>query len=145
MRRAFEDLGDWQAPAIRAGARDVRGHWLPREACVWEPVGTRTEYLSVNLRPPPLPYRKQIERMAARPGQSPPEVAQGVGEESDVILGAGAQVEPGARLQRVVIWAREQVPGSVQAHDGVFAGGRFHDCSARSDAKPAGAGPARAR
>ncbi len=140
----FEDLTDWQAPALRAGARDIRAHWLPREACVWEPVGTCSEYLSVNLRPPRLPYRQEIERMNARPGQSPPEVARVTGEESDVIVGAGARIEPGARLQRVVVWPHEQVPGSLQAHDGVFAGGRFHDCSTLSEPRAAGAGPARA-
>ena len=131
-REAFEDLTDWLAPSLSAGARDIRGHWLADDACVWEPVGTPAEYLSVNLQLPPLSYREEIEReeierMQAR-AEASPALVQAEGQPADVVVGAGAKIEPGARLRRVVVWPGERVPGNARAQDGVFAGGRFHDC-----------------
>ena len=130
-RESFEDLTDWLGPSVSAGARDIRGHWLSADAFVWEPVGTPAEYLSVNLALPPLSYRQEIERMQSRNGPAQ-DFARALGQPSDVVVGAGAQIEPGARLRRVVVWPGERVPGDASAQDGVFAGGRFHDCGSRS-------------
>jgi mannose-1-phosphate guanylyltransferase len=121
-RDDFQDLTDWFAPLIAGGARDIRGELLDSEDCRWEPVGTPQEYLAANLALPPLSYA------------SPQEVAalSGAHREGDVVLGAGAQVADGARLERAVVWENEIVPASLAAADGVFAAGKFHPCGADS-------------
>jgi mannose-1-phosphate guanylyltransferase len=52
-REAFGHFDHWLAPRLAAGARDVRGAFLP---CTWEPVGTLAEYLAVNRQPARLSY-----------------------------------------------------------------------------------------
>ncbi len=124
---AFEDLTDWLAPLVRAGARDVRCDAIPAEHFLWEPVGTTEEYWTANLEPPPLSYASEIPgRPAATivgPGSNGSRRSQR--NEEIVILGEGAVVEPGASLQRVVVWPGERVPADVRARDGIWAGGRF--------------------
>jgi NDP-sugar pyrophosphorylase family protein len=155
-QESFEDLSDWLGPSLSAGSRDIRGHWISSDACIWEPVGTPLEYLSVNLEPPPLSYLSDLpersdlpgrpERMepepaalepearATTPTEAPPHSDPTEGRRADVVVGAGAQIEPGARLRRVVVWPGERVPSSTNAQDGVFAGGRFHECGRQTDA-----------
>ncbi len=118
QRAAFGHLDHWIAPLLAAGARDVRGDLVGAEACVWEPVGTPAEYLAANLRPRPLSYLDPEARARAR----------GVRFGSDLVLGVGATLAPGASLERAVVWDGEHVPPSLRASDGVFAGGRFHPC-----------------
>ena len=118
-REAFEDLTDWFAPMLSAGADDIRALRSPIAECRWEPVGTLVEYLRVNLDPPPLSF------MA--PDAAP---APGTRVLDSVVLGAGAQLGEGARLERAVIWEGERVPAGFTASDGVYAGGRFHSCAA---------------
>ncbi|MEZ4216753.1 MAG: NDP-sugar synthase [Myxococcota bacterium] len=112
---AFEDLRDWLAPELARGARDVRGALLAPDELVWEPVGTLREYLDANLSPPALSYAPH-----------PHPLAGATRVDGDVVIGDGAIVEGGARLARAVVWDGERVPASVDASDGVFAGGRFH-------------------
>jgi hypothetical protein len=42
------------------------------------------------------------------------------------VLGAGAELAPGAHLEHAVVWDGERVPAGYSGRDGVFAGGRFH-------------------
>jgi hypothetical protein len=84
----------------------------------WEPVGTPAEYLAVNLHPPALSFLDPDRRA----------VREGTRFENGLVIGSGAELTPGARLQRAVVWDDERVPGDVSACDGVFAGGRFHSC-----------------
>ena len=119
-RTVFSHLNDWWAPRLAAGTRDVCGAFLP---CTWEPVGTLSEYLAANLRPPRLSYLDADA--AAR--------AAGVRFEGDNVIGAGASLGAGARLARVVVWDGERVPDGRRACDGVFAGGRFHSLDPGSD------------
>jgi hypothetical protein len=44
------------------------------------------------------------------------------------VVGSGASLGEGARLERVVVWEDEHVPAGLEAHDGVFADGRFIPC-----------------
>jgi mannose-1-phosphate guanylyltransferase len=134
QRDAFSHLDHWIAPLLAAGARDVRGELLGREACVWEPVGTPAEYLAANLRPPRLGYLDADARARERG-------VRFCG--SDVILGVGATLGPGASLERVVVWDGERVPAGLQASDGVFAGARFHPCGPLPGPAAGGSGPAR--
>ncbi len=116
----FEDLSDWLAPALAAGHPGIRGILLSPERCTFRPVGTPAEYLDVNFDPPSLSFLPD-ERFAA-PGtvtRSAPE---------HVVLGPGSHVDGAAELQRVVVFADEEVPAGVCATAGVFAGGRFYDC-----------------
>lgn len=117
-REAFEHLSDWWAPMLAAGRHDVRGEVLGPDRCVWEPVGTPAEYLEANLAPPRLSYLDADAEALRR----------GVRFERDVVIGAGAVIESGARLSRAVVWDGERVPAALDAHDGVFAGGTFHSC-----------------
>ena len=119
-REVFSHFDHWLAPRLAAGARDVYGAFLPS---TWEPVGTLSEYLAANLRPPKLSYL-DADRVAR---------AAGVHFEGDNVIGAGASLGAGARLARVVVWAGERVPDGRRACDGVFAGGRFHSPDPRSD------------
>ena len=122
-RDVFNHLDDWLAPLLAAGAEDIRGEVLGQSACSWTPVGTMVEYLSANLEPPQLSY---FDADAAALGL-------GVRIEGNVVLGAGARIDAGASLQRVVVWSGESV-GSLTARDGVFAGGSFHPCRAQDRA-----------
>jgi mannose-1-phosphate guanylyltransferase len=114
-RECFSHFDDWLAPLLAAGADDVRGELAAPGRCRWQPVGTPAEYLAANLEPVPLSYL-DVDRVAR---------AAGTRFQGDLVIGAGATLDAGARLKRVVIWDGERVPGSLRAEDGVFAGGRF--------------------
>ena len=118
----FNHLDDWLAPLLARGADDIRGVVLPRAECVWEPVGTLPEYLDVNLHPPCLSYLDPD--LLAR--------ADGTRIEEECIIGRSASIGRGARLRRVVVWDGEKVPDGFEGEDGVYAGGAFHSCVARS-------------
>lgn len=124
-REIFGHLDDWIAPALAAGARDVRVEMTRGGQSVWEPVGTPSQYLAVNLRPPRISYL-DADRLAR---------SEGTRFEGDLVLGAGATLEAGASLSRSVVWPGERVGAGLRASDGVFAGGAFHPCAA-----PAGRG-----
>ena len=117
-REVFGHFDDWLAPLLSSGARDIRGVFPVTGPSVWEPVGTLSEYLKVNLDPPRLSYLNGDER--AREARTR--------FEPDLVIGAGATIEAGASLQHVVIWDGERVPSGLRAHNGVFAGGAFHAC-----------------
>jgi hypothetical protein len=53
-------------------------------------------------------------------------LAGGARVERELVIGAGATLERGAELSRAIVWDGEQVPASLKASDGVFAGGCFH-------------------
>ncbi len=115
-REAFSHLDHWIAPQLVSGAEDIRGEILGAQEFVWEPVGTPSEYLAVNLEPAQLSYQAAIadaQRAGAR-------------VDGDVVIGAGAQLGAGVRLRRAVVWDGERVPAGFEASDGVFAGGAFH-------------------
>lgn len=123
--RAFEALPDrdvfshfdgWIAPMLDAGARDIRGVFA---ACRWEPVGTPAEYLAANFDPPSLSYL-DLDRWV---------MERGVRLTDGCVIGAGAEIEPGASLDRVVVWDNEHVPAATRASRGVFAGGEFYSIS----------------
>jgi mannose-1-phosphate guanylyltransferase len=118
-RDVFSHLYDWMGPRLADGARDIRAELLPRQACIWEPVGTPAEYLAVNLRLPALSYFDPAPR-ARR---------EGTRFEPDLVVGAGATIAAGASLARAVVWDGEHVGAGVRASDGIFAGGAFHPCS----------------
>jgi mannose-1-phosphate guanylyltransferase len=119
-REVFSHFEHWIAPLLRDGADDVRAEVAGVTHCVWEPVGTPSEYLEVNLRPPALSYLDP-DTVAG---------AAGVRFEDDLVIGAGATIGAGASLRRAVVWDGERVPEGLKCHDGVFAGGEFHPCDA---------------
>lgn len=121
-RAVFEDLRDWLVPAMRDHGMRAGGEILDRSRSVWEPVGTPREYLQANLEPPGLPSLGG----SASSWQGEIRLA---GEHQDVLLGRKATLGTGARLERAVVWENESVPPELMAHDGVFAGGRFHSCA----------------
>lgn len=123
----FEDLRDWLLPGIEAGRLRVGGAFVDANASVWEPVGTPSEYLRMNLAPPSMPSLGGDSIHWA----GDIEIA---GEDRDVILGSASDLGRDVRLERAVVWAGERVPSHFCAHDGVFAAGRFHSCG-----PPAGA------
>ena len=82
-------------------------------------MGTPAEYLAANLQPARVSYLDADARARA----------EGVRFEPGLVLGAGAELGSGARLERAVVWDGERVPAGLVAHDGVFAGGRFVPCS----------------
>ena len=93
----------------------------------WQPVGTPQEYWTANFEPAGLSYRDALPDPAdARVFPGP-----------QLVVGRGADIEEGARLERVVIWPGERVPASLRARDGVFAGGRFVSCLPEPDTKRA--------
>jgi mannose-1-phosphate guanylyltransferase len=115
-REIFSHLDHWIAPQLASGATDIRGEIFASSDFVWEPVGTPAEYLAANLEPIPLSYQAAIadaQRAGAR-------------IEGDVVIGADAELGPGVRLRRAVVWDGERVPAGLDASDGVFAGGIFH-------------------
>jgi mannose-1-phosphate guanylyltransferase len=110
----FEDLRDWLAPQLRAGARDIRAECCDADRLGWEPIGTPAEYLRANLE-----FDARFDRSEARFRASDTRVTPGL------VLGCGATIEPGARLERAVVWDGETVPSELDARGGIFAGGRF--------------------
>jgi mannose-1-phosphate guanylyltransferase len=112
-REVFGHFDDWLAPRLAAGARDIRGAFVP---CTWEPVGTLAEYLAANRHLPRLSYL-DADAVAR---------AAGVRFEHGNVIGAGASLGEGARLAGVVVWDGERVPDGCLARDAVFAGGRLH-------------------
>lgn len=118
-RDAFGHLDGWVVPLLEAGAEDVRAEIYGPGECVWEPVGSPSEYLAANLDPPRLSFLDPDVR-ARREGTR---FAHGL------VIGAGAEIGPGARLEDVVVWDGERVPAGFTARRGVFAGGRFHACT----------------
>ena len=131
----FGHLDDWIAPRLAAGARDVVAELARPADCLWEPVGTPSEYLEVNLRPLRLSYL-DAEAAASRAGAR---------FEPELVIGAGATLGAGASLQRAVVWDGESVPPGLRARSGVFAGGSFHPCASPADPPRACAGPGEAR
>ncbi|MBW2316098.1 MAG: NDP-sugar synthase [Deltaproteobacteria bacterium] len=117
-RERFNHLTEWIAPLLAEGADDVRGEVLSDGECTWEPVGTPAEYLAANLDFPRLSYA------------NPDELTRETGAHCDgnVVVGSGASLGEGARLERVVVWDGEQVPAGFSARGGVFGGGRFMPC-----------------
>lgn len=111
-REVFSHFDGWLAPRLAAGARDVFGAFQP---CMWEPVGTLSEYLTANFEAHAPSYLDADAKARKR----------GVRLEPGCVLGAGATLGPGARLERVVVWDGERVPAGFQGRNGVFAGGRF--------------------
>jgi NDP-sugar pyrophosphorylase family protein len=72
-----------------------------------------------------------------RPFESLPDALareDGTRIEGDCVIGRGAAVGGGARLERVVVWDFERVPEGFEGADGVYAGGAFHPCAAGPDA-----------
>ena len=122
-RQVFSHFDDWLAPSLSAGARDVRGEVMDVTSCTWEPVGTPAEYLAANLRPPRLSYFDPDAQARC----------EGTRFEPGLVIGAGATLGAGARLQRAVVWDGERVPPGLHASDGVFAGGAFHPCGATGE------------
>ena len=117
-REVFGHLDGWVAPLLQAGAQDIRAEILGQEQCVWEPVGTPAEYLAANLHPPSLSFLDADARA----------MQEGVRFARGLVIGAGAEIGAGARLEDVVVWEGERVPAGFVARRGVFAGGRFHPC-----------------
>ncbi len=118
-RECFEDLRDWLIPLLEIGEERIRGELCRATECVWEPVGTPAEYLQANLVPKPLAFM-DADRLARKTGTR---------FEGDLVIGAGAQIDAKALLERTVIWDGESVPAGTRGLDGVFANGKFHDCS----------------
>ena len=114
-REVFSHLNDWIAPLLSTGAQDIRAEVAEPSECLWEPVGTPAEYLAVNLEPARLSYGDAVAEAQS----------SGARCDADLIIGAGAVIGTGARLQRAVVWDGERVDDGLQASDGVFAGGRF--------------------
>ncbi len=117
--RVFGHLDDWIMPRLARGSGDVGGMLLSEADCAWEPVGTPREYLEANLHPPKLTFLDadaEAERMGTR-------FAEGL------VVGAGASLGRGVRLERAVVWDGERVPDGFEGADGVFAGGEFHVCT----------------
>ncbi len=114
----FEDLTDWFAPALAAGAEHIRGQIEEKGDLIWEPVGTPAEYLAVNMSPPSPSYLGKDRLLA--PG------TRRLGGNLDVVLGRGASLGEGANLRRAVIWEDEVVPANFRASGGVFANGTFY-------------------
>jgi NDP-sugar pyrophosphorylase family protein len=123
-RQIFSHLDDWLAPLLARGADDIRAVVLPPTECAWEPVGTLSEYLDVNLHPPGLTYLDP-DALAREDGTR---------IEEDCVIGRGAAIGSGARLRRAVVWDGERVPDGFEGEDGVYAGGAFHSCVAGPDA-----------
>jgi NDP-sugar pyrophosphorylase family protein len=124
-REVFNHLDDWLAPLLSSGAEDIRAVVLAPADCVWEPVGTLSEYLQANLHPPDLSYLDP-DALARQDGTR---------IEGDCVIGRGAAIGRGVQLRRAVVWDGEKVPDGFVGADGVYAGGSFHPCVAGPDAK----------
>jgi mannose-1-phosphate guanylyltransferase len=123
-RQIFNHLDDWLAPLLTRGAQDIHGVLLSPSECVWEPVGDLSEYLHANLYPPDLSYLDP-DALAREDGTR---------FEGSCVIGRGAAIGAGARLERAVVWDGEKIPDGFEGEDGVYAGGAFHRCVARPDA-----------
>jgi NDP-sugar pyrophosphorylase family protein len=117
-REVFSHLDDWLTPLLASGSRDILGKVAEPRECAWTPVGTLGEYLNANFEAPHLSY---FDADAAA-------LRLGVQTRENVVLGAGATLDAGASLDRVVVWSGESV-GPLNARNGVFAGGSFHSCA----------------
>jgi NDP-sugar pyrophosphorylase family protein len=117
-REVFSHLDHWWAPELARGSDAFGAVVLEPDACRWEPVGTPAEYLHVNFALPALSYLDADARARATGARLLP----------GLVIGAGAEVGAGARLERVVVWDGERVPAGASAREAVFAGGRVHDC-----------------
>jgi mannose-1-phosphate guanylyltransferase len=115
-REIFSHLDDWWAPELARGSDEIGAVVLGPEACAWEPVGTPAEYLHANFALPKLSYLDADARARSLGATLLP----------GLVAGAGADVPPDARLERVVVWENERVPRGFVGREGVFAGGRFH-------------------
>jgi NDP-sugar pyrophosphorylase family protein len=119
-RRVFSHLDDWWAPELARGSDAIGAVVLgPGEGC-WEPVGTPAEYLHANFALPRLSYLDVETRARAAGARLRP----------DLVVGAGAEVAPDAKLERVVVWDGERIPAGFTGRSGVFAGGCFHAVAA---------------
>ena len=123
-REVFSHLDDWWAPELARGSDAIGAVVLPPESCRWEPVGTPAEYLHANFALPPLSYLDVDAR------------ARSAGARlcAELIVGAGAELAPSARLEHAVVWDGERVPPGCVGRNGVFAGGRFHPCAVEAAA-----------
>jgi len=122
-REVFNHLEDWWGPLAAQSPEDVGGAVLGAGDCAWTPVGTPAEYLDANFSLPALRYfdaDAKARRLGARLDER-------------VVASPGAMIEPGAQLDRVVVWAGERVPASARASQGVFAGGRFVACASEQE------------
>ena len=117
----FEDLRDWLIPGIETRAERVGAEIVDADSSVWEPVGTPSEYLRVNLSPPVLPT---LGGSAEYWGGE----IDVRGDNGDVIVSRNAFVPADAKLERSVVWDGERVPSGFRGHDGVYAGGAFQSC-----------------
>lgn len=115
-REAFGHLDAWIFPLASDAPGRVRGVVSGVEDGLWEPVGTPREYLETNLAPRRLSYWDADARARAAGARLEPEL----------VVGAGAELGPGARLRRAVVWDGERVPAGLRGEEGVFAGGAFH-------------------
>ena len=116
-REVFSHLDHWWMPELARGSSEIGAVVLGPEACRWEPVGTLAEYLHASFALPAALSYFDIDARAR---------AAGVRMLPDLVIGAGAEVPPDARLERAVVWDGERVPAGFAGSDGVFAGGRFH-------------------
>ncbi len=116
-REVFSHLDDWWMPELARGSREIGAVVLGPEACRWEPVGTLAEYLHANFALPPALSYPAVDARAR---------ASGATLLPDLVIGAGAEVPPDARLERAVVWDGERVPAGFAGRNGVFAGGSFH-------------------
>jgi NDP-sugar pyrophosphorylase family protein len=119
----FEDLRDWLIPGIETRGERIGAEIIDSNASVWEPVGTLSEYLQVNLCPPDLPT---LGGSAEHWGGE----IDVTGENQDVIISQKAFVPEDALLERCVVWDGERVPSGFRGRDGVYAGGAFRSCLA---------------
>jgi mannose-1-phosphate guanylyltransferase len=117
-REVFNHLEEWWGPLAAERPGEVGGVVLSRAECDWAPVGTPREYLGANFTPPRLRYFEPDARARAL----------GARIDARVIASPGAEIDPSAQLDRVVVWPGERVPAETRASEGVFAGGRFVPC-----------------
>lgn len=129
---AFEDLRDWLAPRIEAGAIHVGAELVDAGACVWEPVGTPAEYLAANLEPPALPSLGGAPEAWSGPLRREPATRN--------VISASARIDPDAHLEDCVVWEDEHVPAGFQGRRGIWANDGFHAIGNGPDA-PAGLAP----
>lgn len=123
-RDAFSHLDDWWMPALAAGAGDIRGHVADAASCVWEPVGTPAELLAANLS---LGSHSCLDVAAASRRAGARLLTDANGDVS-VVLGAGAELGEGARLERALVLEGEHVPAGFRGRGGIFAQGRWLAC-----------------
>ena len=118
-REVFNHLEEWWGPLAAEQPDAVGGVVLPARECSWEPVGTPAEYLAANFASRRLRYFDADARA----------LALGARLDARVVASPGAEIDPSAELERVVVWPGERVPAGTRAAQGVYAGGRFVSCS----------------